>query len=141
MSDWNAGLYEASHSFVWQRGRGLVEMLAPQYPDVNFIIPHLGSFADDFRAQQQVVDQLVRYPNVYADTAGVRRFDYIVQAVKRAGPRKVPLGAELAPYSLWNPILPGHKGLPRKDRFIVRQSSPPGLTPGRLRNFRASATV
>jgi hypothetical protein len=72
----------------------VVDMLAPQYPDVNFIIPHLGSFADDFRAQQQVVDQLVRYPNVYADTAGVRRFDYIVQAVKRAGARKVLFGSD-----------------------------------------------
>jgi len=72
----------------------VVEMLAPQYPDVNFIIPHLGSFADDWRAQQQVVDQLVRYPNVYADTAGVRRFDYIVQAVKRAGPKKVLFGSD-----------------------------------------------
>jgi trans-aconitate 2-methyltransferase len=30
MSDWNAGLYESAHSFVWQRGRGLVEMLAPR---------------------------------------------------------------------------------------------------------------
>ena len=72
----------------------IVEMLAPQYPEVNFIIPHLGSFADDWRAQQQVVDQLVRYPNVYGDTAGVRRFDYIVQAVKRAGPRKVLFGSD-----------------------------------------------
>ena len=27
------------------------ELLAQEYPDVNFIIPHLGSFADDWRAQ------------------------------------------------------------------------------------------
>lgn len=72
----------------------IVEMLAPQYPDVNFIIPHLGSFGDDWRAQQQVVDQLVRYPNVYTDTAGIRRFDYIVQAVRRAGPHKVLFGSD-----------------------------------------------
>ncbi|HUP27145.1 MAG TPA: amidohydrolase family protein [Chloroflexia bacterium] len=72
----------------------LVELLASEYPDVNFIIPHLGSFADDWRAQQQVVDQLVRYPNVYADTAGVRRFDYIVQAVRRAGPHKILFGSD-----------------------------------------------
>ncbi|MGZ4895566.1 MAG: amidohydrolase family protein [Candidatus Angelobacter sp.] len=72
----------------------VVDMLAPQYPEVNFIIPHLGSFADDWQAQQRVVDQLVRYPNVYADTAGVRRFDYIVQAVKRAGPQKVLFGSD-----------------------------------------------
>jgi uncharacterized protein len=72
----------------------VVEMLAPQYPDVNFIIPHFGSFQDDWRAQQQVVDQLVRHPNVYADTSGVRRFDYIVQAVQRAGAGKILFGSD-----------------------------------------------
>jgi len=72
----------------------VVEMLAPQYRDVNFIIPHLGSFADDWRAQQRVAEQLVRYPNVYTDTAGVRRFDYIVQALQRAGPHKVLFGSD-----------------------------------------------
>jgi predicted TIM-barrel fold metal-dependent hydrolase len=72
----------------------VIEMLAPEYPDVNFIVPHMGSFADDWQAQQRVVDQMVRYPNVYADTAGVRRFDYIVQAVKRAGPHKVLFGSD-----------------------------------------------
>jgi uncharacterized protein len=72
----------------------VVDMFAPQYPDVNFIVPHLGSFADDWKAQQQVVDQIVRYPNVYTDTSGIRRFDYIVQAVKRAGPRKVLFGSD-----------------------------------------------
>jgi predicted TIM-barrel fold metal-dependent hydrolase len=72
----------------------VVDMLAPQFPNVNFIIPHLGSFADDWRAHQAVVDQLARYPNVYTDTSGVRRFDYIVQALKRAGPRKVLFGSD-----------------------------------------------
>ena len=72
----------------------VVHMFAPQYPEVNFIIPHLGSFRDDWRAQQQVVDQMVRYPNVYGDTSGVRRFDYIVEAVKRAGPRKLLFGSD-----------------------------------------------
>jgi uncharacterized protein len=72
----------------------IIDLLAPQFPDVNFIIPHLGSFADDWRVHQQVVDQLVRRANVYADTSGVRRFDYIVQAVKRAGPHKVLFGSD-----------------------------------------------
>lgn len=72
----------------------VVDMLAPQYPDVNFIIPHLGSFADDWRAHQLLIDQLVRYPNVYTDTSGVRRFDYVVEAVKRAGARKVLFGSD-----------------------------------------------
>ncbi|HTA81234.1 MAG TPA: amidohydrolase family protein [Terracidiphilus sp.] len=72
----------------------VVDLLAPQFPDVNFIIPHLGSFADDWRAHQRVIDQLVRFPNVYADTSAVRRFDYIVEAIKRAGPRKVLFGSD-----------------------------------------------
>jgi predicted TIM-barrel fold metal-dependent hydrolase len=69
-------------------------MLAPEYRDVNFVVPHLGSFADDWRAHQRTVDQLVHHPNVYGDTSGVRRFDYIVQAVKRAGPHKVIFGSD-----------------------------------------------
>lgn len=72
----------------------VVDMLAGQYPDVNFIIPHLGSFRGDWRAHQQVVDQLVRYRNVYADTSGVNRFDYLVQAVRRAGPYKLLFGSD-----------------------------------------------
>jgi predicted TIM-barrel fold metal-dependent hydrolase len=72
----------------------VVDMFAPQFPQVNFIIPHLGSFADSFRAHQEVVHQLVRYPNVYADTSGVRRFDYLVQAVRRAGPHKILFGSD-----------------------------------------------
>ena len=72
----------------------VIEMFASQYRDVNFIIPHLGSFADDWRAHQQLIDQLVRHPNVYADTSGVRRFDYLVEAIKRAGARKLLFGSD-----------------------------------------------
>jgi predicted TIM-barrel fold metal-dependent hydrolase len=72
----------------------VIDMLAPQFPDVNFIIPHLGSFADDWRAHQRVIDQLVRYPNVHADTSGIRRFDYIVEAIKRAGAHKILFGSD-----------------------------------------------
>lgn len=71
-----------------------VDMFAPAYPDVNFIIPHLGSFRDDFRAHQIMIDQLVRYPNVYTDTSGVRRFDYIIEALRRAGPEKILFGSD-----------------------------------------------
>jgi hypothetical protein len=71
-----------------------IEMIAAEYPDVNFIIPHLGSFADDWRAHRQVIDQIARLPNVYADTSGVKRFDYVVEAVRRAGPRKLLFGSD-----------------------------------------------
>jgi predicted TIM-barrel fold metal-dependent hydrolase len=70
------------------------ELLASEYPQVNFIIPHLGSFADDWRAQSALIDPLVRYRNVFADTSGVRRFDLLEQAVERAGPEKILFGTD-----------------------------------------------
>ncbi|MCS6290666.1 MAG: amidohydrolase family protein [Nitrospira sp.] len=70
------------------------ELLAQEYSDVNFIIPHLGSFADDWRAQSALIDHLARHPNIYTDTAGVRRFDLLEQAVKRAGAKKVLFGSD-----------------------------------------------
>lgn len=72
----------------------VVDMFATQYPKVNFIIAHLGSFTDNWRAHQQVVYQLARYPNVYADTSGVRQFDYLVQAIRIGGARKLLFGSD-----------------------------------------------
>ena len=72
----------------------VIDLFAKEFPDVNFVIPHLGSFADDWRAHERVVEQIARYPNVHTDTSGVRRFDYIVDAVKRAGARKVWFGSD-----------------------------------------------
>ncbi len=72
----------------------VAEILAQEYPDVPFIIPHLGSFADDWRAQIALIDHLVRHKNIFTDTAGVRRFDVLEQAVKRAGARKILFGTD-----------------------------------------------
>jgi len=72
----------------------VLHMLAPQYPDVPFVVAHMGSFWDDWKAQQQTVDLLTRYPNVYADTSGVRRFDYLVEAVRTAGAKKLLFGTD-----------------------------------------------
>ena len=72
----------------------VVDMFAREFPRVNFIIAHLGSFTDNWNAHQQVIYQLARYPNVYADTSGVRQFDYLVQAVRRAGPQKLLFGSD-----------------------------------------------
>jgi predicted TIM-barrel fold metal-dependent hydrolase len=99
---------------------GLIEMVAPQYPDVAFIVPHLGSYGDDWRAHVAVIDQLVRLPNVYADTSGVRGFDYLVQAIRRAGPRKLIFGSD-GPQL--HPGIELHKirllGLPATDETLV----------------------
>lgn len=70
------------------------ELLAEEYPDVPFIIPHLGSFADDWKAQLALIDHLARHPNIYTDTSGVRRFDLLEQAVRRAGAKKLLFGSD-----------------------------------------------
>lgn len=70
------------------------ELLAVEYPDVAFIIPHLGSFADDWRAQKTLIPILERFPNVFADTSGVRRFDVLEEAVHRAGAGKFLFGSD-----------------------------------------------
>jgi uncharacterized protein len=113
----------------------VIDLFAQQYPDVNFIIPHLGSFADDWRTHERVVEQLARYPNVYADTSGVRRFDYIVQAVKRAGPHKLLFGSD-GPWL--HPGLELRKirllGLPPQDEALILGGNAQGL----MRNVRFS---
>jgi len=49
---------------------------------------------------------------------------------RRTGPRKVPLEPELAPYSHWNPVLPGQKAGPDRDRFVLTKVDP-GLLPAK----------
>lgn len=97
-----------------------MELVAREYPDVDFVIPHLGSFSDDWRAHVAVIDQMVRYPNVYTDTAGVRRFDYLVEAIRRAGAHKVLFGSD-GPWL--HPGLELRKvellGLPGRERDLV----------------------
>jgi predicted TIM-barrel fold metal-dependent hydrolase len=98
----------------------VIDLIAPEYPQVTFVIPHLGSFGDDWRAHRAVIDQMTRYPNVYVDTSGVRRFDYLVEAVARAGADHVLLGTD-GPWL--NPLLELIKvrllGLPPKDEDRV----------------------
>jgi uncharacterized protein len=124
----------------------VVELLAQEYPDVAFIIPHLGSFSDDWTAQLALIDHLVRHDNVHTDTAGVRRFDLLEQAVRRAGAHKILFGTD----GPW--LHPGVElakvhalGLPPREkemvlsgnllRLINRSNDWPGATarPDRLR--------
>jgi predicted TIM-barrel fold metal-dependent hydrolase len=114
----------------------VVDMFAPQYPTVNFIIAHLGSFTDSWKTHEQVIHQLARYPNVFADTSGVRQFDYLVRAVQIAGAHKLLFGSD-GPWL--HPGLELHKirllGLSRRDEGLVlggnalRLLHNPGITP------------
>jgi uncharacterized protein len=72
----------------------IVDLVATAYPKVNFIIPHLGSFADDWKVQKQMIAPLSNYRNVFTDTSGVKRFDVLEEAVQRAGPAKVLFGSD-----------------------------------------------
>jgi Asp-tRNA(Asn)/Glu-tRNA(Gln) amidotransferase A subunit family amidase len=49
---------------------------------------------------------------------------------RRTGPRRVALDAGTAPYSTWNPVLPGQSSGPAATRFI-RSASDPGPLPAR----------
>lgn len=71
-----------------------VDLIAKEYPDVNFIIPHLGSFADDWKVQIACISPLERYKNIYTDVSGVRRFDVLEEALQRAGPTKILYGSD-----------------------------------------------
>jgi len=46
----------------------------------------------------------------------------------RVGPRKVAIESPVAPYSQWNPILPGHKAGPARETFL-RSNTDPGPLP------------
>lgn len=71
-----------------------IELFAGEYPMVNFIIPHLGSFADDWKAQLSCIDFLVRHKNIYTDSSGIKRFDLLEMAYKRAGAHKILFGTD-----------------------------------------------
>jgi Asp-tRNA(Asn)/Glu-tRNA(Gln) amidotransferase A subunit family amidase len=43
---------------------------------------------------------------------------------RRTGPRKIALEPELAPYSRWDPVLPGEKHGPERDRFVLKAADP-----------------
>lgn len=71
-----------------------VELVAREYPQVNFIIPHLSSFADDWKSQTGFISILEKYPNIFTDTSAVRRFDVLQEALYRVGPNKILFGSD-----------------------------------------------
>jgi len=65
-----------------------------------------------------------------AQAAGNWRQSMAATMERRTGPRKVPLEPDLAPATLWNPVIPGVSVLPSRDRF-VRSAASPGPLPAR----------
>jgi uncharacterized protein len=44
--------------------------------------------------QGLLIRHMARYPNIYTDTAGTRRFDLVAEAVQKAGADKVLFGSD-----------------------------------------------
>lgn len=67
-----------------------------------------------------MIYQVAKYPNVYADTSGIRQFDYVVQAAQRGGPEKIIFGSD-GPWL--HPGLELHKirllGLPAQQEALI----------------------
>ena len=58
-------------------------MIASSYPQVNFIMAHLGSFASqNWTEHLQAIDVAKRYPNVYLETSSVVFFEFLEMAIR-----------------------------------------------------------
>src|SRR6185312_10159123 len=64
-----------------------------------------------------------------AEAAGNWRSAMAPLYERRTGPRKIELESTLAPYSRWNPVLPGESSGPPQQRFVSSHLDP-GPLPG-----------
>jgi Asp-tRNA(Asn)/Glu-tRNA(Gln) amidotransferase A subunit family amidase len=91
----------------------------PGSPPVVGAAPAVGPEVDaaTFAAAQKLLQ--VELTNAEREQAAQNwRSSMATLCERRTGPRKVALPAQLAPYSTWNPILPGHPELAARERFV-----------------------
>ena len=62
--------------------------------------------------------------------AGSWRRSMAAMLERRTGPRKVGIEPEIAPATRWNPVLPGTKTGPERDRFVRGKAEPTPLPAG-----------
>jgi uncharacterized protein len=75
----------------------LYEDFVPDYPDVNFILCHLGSAETADWTEHLAAIQLVKcYPNVYVDTSDVLVTSYLEKAIRELPAEKVIFGSDEA---------------------------------------------
>ena len=88
---WDAGRYDSAHSFVWERGRGVVELLAhvpgERILDLGCGTGHLTAYIAESGAEVVGIDSsedMVRvasqnYPNILFEVADARSLPYVAE--------------------------------------------------------------
>jgi Asp-tRNA(Asn)/Glu-tRNA(Gln) amidotransferase A subunit family amidase len=79
-------------------------------------------------AEAEKLMQVSLTPAERAQAAGNWRQSMAPLMERRTGPRRVALEAEVAPASVWHPVLPGVSSGPTRTR-VVRGTAPPGPLP------------
>jgi predicted TIM-barrel fold metal-dependent hydrolase len=70
-------------------------MIAAEYPNINFIMAHLGNFAShDWNEHLEAISVARRYPNVYLETSSVVFFKFLEMAIQELGPGKLIFGSD-----------------------------------------------
>ena len=70
-------------------------LIASEYPQVPFIMAHLGSFAsEDWKEHLAAIDVARRYSNVYLETSSVVFLKFLERAVKELGAEKLIFGSD-----------------------------------------------
>ena len=70
-------------------------MIASAYPQISFVMAHLGSFAsNDWTEHLAAIDVARRYPNVYLETSSVVFFKYLEMAIQELGASKLVFGSD-----------------------------------------------
>ncbi len=69
--------------------------IASLYPEIPFIMAHLGSFASGNYAEHlAAIDMAKRYPNVYLETSSVVFFEFVEMAARELPPEKLLFGSD-----------------------------------------------
>lgn len=70
-------------------------LIASEYPQISFIVAHLGSFASgNWTEHMAAISVARRYPNVYLDTSSVVFQKFLEMAAKELGPTKLIFGSD-----------------------------------------------
>jgi predicted TIM-barrel fold metal-dependent hydrolase len=69
--------------------------IASLYPEIPFIMAHLGSFASrDYAEHLAAIDTAKRYANVYLETSSVVFFEFLEMAARELPPEKLLFGSD-----------------------------------------------